>query len=64
MAKITVYRKDDLNGVEIEDTQLADFKKNGYTDNYDEAEAASTTIGGANWDGSAATQETAPRIKI
>ena len=58
MAKITVYRKDDLDGVEIDDTQLADFKKNGYTDNYDEAEAASTTIGGVNWDGSAATQET------
>ena len=50
---VTVYRKDDLTGIELEGTglKLDDMLANGYTTDKSEAVALSTTAGGSNFTG-------------
>ena len=57
---VMVYRKDFLQGYEINDTELADFQAGGYTTSYEEAEAASRTPGGQNYTGNVEDQSQDP----
>lgn len=57
---IMVYRKDFLQGYEINDTELADFLSDGYTTSYEEAEAGSKTPGGSNYTGNVKDQSQDP----
>ncbi len=56
MAQVKLFRKDDLTGFTV-DRKRADLliQTAGYTESYEEALAASTTLGGANYTGTAAT---------
>ena len=57
---VMVYRKDFLQGYEINDTELADFQASGYTTSYEEAEAGSRTPGGQNYTGNVEDQSQDP----
>ena len=57
---VMVYRKDFLQGYEINDAELADFQAGGYTTSYEEAEAASRTPGGQNYTGNVEDQSQDP----
>ena len=56
MAQVKLFRKDDLTGVTV-DRKRADLliQTAGYTESYEEALAASTTLGGSNYTGTAGT---------
>ena len=52
MAQVTLYRKDDLGGFEVSRIRADELISGaGYTESYDEALAASTTLGGSNYAG-------------
>ena len=57
MAEIKLFRKDDLPGFTVSSRIRADFliENAGYTESYEEALAASTTLGGSNYTGTAGT---------
>ena len=57
---VMVYRKDFLQGYEIDDTELADYQADGYTTSYKEAEAGSKTPGGSNYTGNVEDQSQDP----
>ena len=59
---VTVYRKDDLTGIELEGTglKLDDMLANGYTTDKSEAVALSTTAGGSNFTGGGETTDSTP----
>lgn len=53
MAQVTLYRKDDLTGFQVNRTRADELIAGaGYTESYDEALAASSTLGGTNYAGS------------
>ena len=56
MAQVKLFRKDDLTGFTV-DRKRADLliQTAGYTESYEEALAASTTLGGVNYTGTADT---------
>jgi len=57
MATIKVYRKDYLEGYVIDENDLGDWEKGGYTSNYQEAYSGSFEGGGSNY--TAQPQDTA-----
>ena len=50
---VRVYRKDFLEGYEVSDDDAKELAKAGYTTNYAEAQAASFSAGGQNFEGDA-----------
>ena len=54
---VMVYRKDFLQGYDVQPNELQKFLDNGYTTNYSEALAASTDPGGQNYTGTPASAE-------
>ena len=57
---VTLYRKDDLTGIELEGTGLSldDMLANGYTESYDEALAAANAMDASSSSPSASTDGT------
>ena len=54
---VRIYRKDDLDGLVIDRDVLDNYKANGYTEDEQEAIAASTEPGGSNYTGTATDTE-------
>jgi hypothetical protein len=54
---VMVYRKDFLQGYDVQPNEVQKFLDNGYTTNYSEALAASTDPGGQNYTGTSASSE-------
>jgi len=65
MAQVKLFRKDDLTGFTV-DRKRADLliETAGYTESYDEALAASTTLGGVNYTGTADTPTQSDSIQL
>ncbi len=65
MAQVKLFRKDDLTGFTV-DRLRADFliENAGYTESYEEASSASTTLGGVNYTGTADTPTQSDSIQL